>query len=98
MGNNLSSPVAQCLNSGEVQARVKWLEEQCAALAAENERLRQKLRDQENAEAGDRSAGQSGDATIVPLLKKQGSLRYGNMRFSRRTDDEHTLTLSLIHI
>ena len=65
-----------------------WLEERCTALAAENETLRQKIRDLEA-----RNGGAGGIASpVAPLLQRQGSLQYGSMKFSGRKDDENTLT------
>ena len=56
----VQSAGVQCLQSPEVTKRVALLEEQCSALAAENERLRGKLREFEEVDTGWEEAGARG--------------------------------------
>ena len=86
MGAGPSSPVIQCLDGGAANTRMQLLEEQCASLAAENEQLRQKVREYELA------ATRRESRSATPLIEKQSSLQYGTSKFSRRCDDESTLT------
>ena len=86
----LTSPLLQCLQSPEIAKKTALLEEQCAALAAENEKLRTRLREKEAKEAADEKS--MGPAGVGVSLHRRGSLQYGSHTFSKRKDDDNTLT------
>ena len=72
----------QCLQSPEEAKRAAFFEEQCATLAAENERLRSRLKEKESKENTEEHGA----------LVRQRSLQYGSQQFSKRKDDDSTLT------
>lgn len=91
MGNVQSSPVAQCIQGPELAKRVQLLEEQHQTLLEENEKLRKELRNKTTQELAEELSAKTGGASI-PIIRRHGSLVYGNQKFSKRTDDDNTLT------